>query len=50
MTASFAVRGLPVTYLVDRDGKILWKALGERRWDGPDSLGYFGRVLASRAR
>ena len=50
VTAGFAVRGLPATYVVDRDGKILWKALGIRRWDGPDSLGYFARVLAPRPR
>jgi len=50
VAGSFAVRGLPVTYLVDRDGKILWKALGSRRWDGAPSRGYFGRLLASRPR
>lgn len=49
VTASFAVRSLPVTYLVDRDGKILWKALGDRRWDGPAGRGYFDRLLAHRA-
>ena len=50
VAVSFAVRSLPVTYLVDRDGKILWKALGDRRWDGPHSLGYFERLFASRPR
>jgi thiol-disulfide isomerase/thioredoxin len=50
VTASFAVRSLPVTYLVDRDGKILWKALGERTWDGPPSRGYFDRILVAAGR
>jgi thiol-disulfide isomerase/thioredoxin len=50
VTASFAVRSLPVTYLVDRDGKILWKALGERAWDGPPSRGYFDRLLVAGGR
>lgn len=50
VAASFAVRSLPVTRLVDRDGKILWKALGDRRWDGPAGLGYSARVLAARPR
>ena len=50
VTAAFSVRQLPVTYLVDRDGKILWKALGERTWDGPPSRGYFDRLLVAGGR
>ena len=47
VTRSYAVRALPVTYLVDRDGKILWKAAGRRVWDGPHGRAYFERVLAA---
>jgi peroxiredoxin len=47
VTRSYAVRALPVTYLVDRDGKILWKATGRREWDGPHGRAYFERVLAA---
>ncbi len=50
VAASFAVRSLPVTHLVDGDGQILWKALGDRGWDGPAGLGYFARFLAARPR
>ncbi len=50
VATSFAVRSLPVTYLVDRDGKVLWKALGNRGWDGPAGVRYFERLLASRPR
>ncbi len=50
VTRSYAVRALPVTYLVDRDGKILWKAAGRRVWDGPHGRAYFERVLAGPAR
>ncbi len=45
---SFGVRALPVTYLVDRDGKILWKAQGRREWDAGPGRAYFERVLAAR--
>jgi thiol-disulfide isomerase/thioredoxin len=47
---SFGVRGLPVTYLLDREGRILWKAIGSREWDGPHARAYLERVLAAGAR
>jgi thiol-disulfide isomerase/thioredoxin len=50
VTRSFGVRALPVTYLVDRDGKILWKAQGRREWDSPQGRAYFERVLAAHTR
>ncbi len=50
VTRSFGVRALPVTYLVDRDGKILWKAQGRRDWDDPHGRAYFERVLAASPR
>ena len=45
MARSFTVRGLPVTYLLSRDGRILWKAIGARDWDGPASRAYFESLL-----
>ena len=42
---AFAVRGLPVTYLLGRDGRILWRALGSREWDGPAGRAYFDKLL-----
>ncbi len=42
---NFAVRGLPVTFLLSRDGQILWKAIGSRDWDSPEARAYFKRVL-----
>jgi len=41
------VRGLPVTFLLDRDGRILWRAIGARDWDGPDGRAYFERFLTT---
>jgi len=40
------VIGLPATFLVDRDGRVTWKALGERDWDSPPAREYFSRILA----
>jgi thiol-disulfide isomerase/thioredoxin len=42
----YTVRGLPATYLIGRDGQMLWRALGPREWDGPDARAYFTQVLA----
>ena len=42
---NFGVRGLPVTFLVSRDGRILWKAIGSRDWDSPEARAYFKQVL-----
>ncbi len=44
----YAVRPLPATYLVGRDGKILWRAYGARDWDSQESLQYFSRLLDGR--
>ncbi len=47
--ASAALRliGLPVTMLLDRDGRLLWRALGAREWDTPPTRAYLDRVLAT---
>ncbi len=42
---NFGVRGLPVTFFVSRDGRILWKAIGSRDWDSPEARAYFKQVL-----
>jgi len=39
------VRGLPVSFLVGRDGTLQWKAIGSREWDGPDGRAYLDRLL-----
>jgi thiol-disulfide isomerase/thioredoxin len=41
----YAVRGLPVTFLVDRQGRILWRAVGSREWDSQSMRKYFGALL-----
>lgn len=41
----FGVRGLPVSFLLSRDGRILWRAIGSRDWDTSDARTYFKKVL-----
>jgi thiol-disulfide isomerase/thioredoxin len=43
--STFGARGLPVTCLVDREGRIVWKAIGPRDWDSPASRAYFDKLL-----
>jgi len=50
VSRAFAVRGLPVTYLVDRDGRILWRAFGSREWNNQAARKYFAAILDSKER
>jgi peroxiredoxin len=42
---TYGIRPVPATYLIGRDGKILWRAFGSREWDSSDARKYFDRVL-----
>ncbi len=42
----YAVRPVPATYLISRDGRIVWRAFGPREWDTADSRQYFSQLLA----
>lgn len=46
----YAVRPVPATYLIGRDGKILWRAFGSREWDGREARQYFASLLDGRKR
>jgi thiol-disulfide isomerase/thioredoxin len=39
--------GLPVTVLIDPDGKIIARAMGPADWGSQDSIAYFKRITAS---
>jgi peroxiredoxin len=32
------VRGLPTTFIINPEGKIVYQAIGDREWDSPDLL------------
>jgi len=46
-SATLRVVLLPVTLLLDREGRALWKALGAREWDTPPTRAYLDRLLAA---
>lgn len=37
-TDGFEVRGMPMTFILDAEGKIVLRALGSRQWDEPELL------------
>jgi thiol-disulfide isomerase/thioredoxin len=41
----YGVRGIPTTYIIDRDGAIIASAVGGRQWDSPEMLHAFGLLL-----
>jgi peroxiredoxin len=42
----YAILGLPTTFIIDRDGIIREKILGDRPWDGPDMKAKIGALLS----
>jgi thiol-disulfide isomerase/thioredoxin len=47
VSAAFGVRGLPTTVVIGKDGRMLAKAVGPRRWDGPESIALIHMLLES---
>jgi peroxiredoxin len=43
----YQVFALPVTFVVDRRGKLAGTVVGIRDWIGPDARGYLGQLLAN---
>jgi thiol-disulfide isomerase/thioredoxin len=44
MLKSFGAYGLPMTVLIDPDGKVIAKAEGPAEWDSPEAVKYFKRI------
>ncbi|MDR1637069.1 MAG: TlpA family protein disulfide reductase, partial [Treponema sp.] len=42
---SYGIQAVPTTYILDRDGKIIFFALGARNWDTPVIFTAFERLL-----
>lgn len=45
--SAYPVAGLPVTYIIDRDGRIRERVLGPRAWDEPRYTTEFRQLLES---
>lgn len=44
----WGVRGLPTTYVVDPQGRIIYRAIGGREWDDPELLKQVRALLKSK--
>jgi thiol-disulfide isomerase/thioredoxin len=45
VSAAFGVRGLPTTIIIDRQGHLIGRAIGPRRWDGPEAVALLKDLL-----
>ena len=45
----YGIRGLPSTYIIDREGKIIGKAVGPRDWSSQESIKLFKTLLKKTA-
>lgn len=46
VSQKYAVRGLPTTYLIDKKGKIRYRAVGGREFDHPDVIKIIKQLIA----
>jgi thiol-disulfide isomerase/thioredoxin len=44
----YGIRALPVSFLIGRDGVILWRAIGAREWNSPEARRYFDQLVSPR--
>jgi peroxiredoxin len=44
----YGVRALPVTFLIGRDGNIVWRAMGGRDWESVQARRYFAQLVSGR--
>lgn len=42
----YRVTGYPETFVVDRNGTIVWHEIGPRRWDAPETVAAFRGLIA----
>lgn len=48
VSREYGVRALPVTFLIGRDGNIVWRAIGGRDWESSQAREYFARLVAEK--
>jgi len=48
--ASWGVRGLPTTFLINPEGKLVYKAVGEREWDSPKMVRFLKNLVTKYER
>ncbi len=45
----YGVLGLPTTFVVDSEGRLIARAVGPRAWNAPESISYFRRLMPDPA-
>jgi len=45
---NWPIKGLPTTFLLDRDGRIVYRAIGGREFDSAESIALINRLLAGK--
>jgi thiol-disulfide isomerase/thioredoxin len=45
---AWGAQSIPTTYLIDRKGGILARAIGGREWDSPEMIALFEAILAAK--
>ena len=48
VSRDYGVRALPVSFLIGRDGNILWRAIGGRDWESAQARRYFAQFVAEQ--
>ena len=48
--ASWGVQGLPTTFLINPEGKLIYKAVGEREWDSPEMVKFLKDLVTKYER
>lgn len=48
VSREYGVRALPVTFLIGRDGNIVWRAMGGRDWESAQARRYFAQLVARK--
>ena len=48
VSREYGVRALPVTFLIGRDGNIVWRAIGGRDWESAQARQYFAHRAAEK--
>jgi peroxiredoxin len=43
--AKFGIRSIPSTFILDKEGRIIGKALGPREWDGDQAMALFDYLV-----
>lgn len=42
---NFGVRGVPETFIIDKEGILREKTIGRRQWDSPETIGLIEKLL-----